>query len=318
MATPKGWYAKALTGGGANALDFIDGDSLTDLDVARVLVGNIKYEYILDADSGLTESSPDRIVPDTNPGTKVWILQIPGGTGLPRSYLAGCLLSNDTDTAHDINITAGEARDSADGADLALSSETTKQIDAVFAAGDDAGGMFTGAVGNSTWYHVFLIKKDSDGTIDAGFDTSITAANIPAGYTEYRRVGSVLTDGSANILNFIQVGDIFRWKTAILDISLANMIIAKTSYAISVPLGLKVFAWGNFSNTGNTRVQISSPDDSDGAPSETVSPLAIITTAGTTKWMSLTNVSSQISLQPHATTAGYLTTEGYIDIRGKD
>jgi len=236
---------------------------------------------------------------------------------LPNGYITGLTLSNDTDTEHDIAIAVGECRDSADGTDMARAAVLTKQIDAAFAAGDDAGGMFTGAVANTTWYHVHLIKKDSDGTIDAGFDTSITAANIPAGYTEYRRIGSVLTNGAANILNFIQVGDIFRWKTSILDISLANMIVAKTSYVISVPLGLKVLAWGNFAQPGNTRVQISSPDDTDGAPSATASPLCITTIVDATKWMSLTNASSQISLQPHATTAGYLTTEGYIDIRGR-
>ena len=75
MATPKGWYAIALTGGGADALDAIDGDSLVDLAVAKVFASNIHYEYILDADGAGSESSPNRILPDTNPGTKAWVLQ---------------------------------------------------------------------------------------------------------------------------------------------------------------------------------------------------------------------------------------------------
>jgi hypothetical protein len=72
---PKNWWSPtALTGGGAGALDAIDGNELSDLDIAHVFVNGTLYVYQLDADSGLTESVPDRIVPDTNPGTKVWVL----------------------------------------------------------------------------------------------------------------------------------------------------------------------------------------------------------------------------------------------------
>lgn len=65
----------ALTGGGASALDGINGSSLLDGDLAFVTVGNVFYAFILDDDSGATESSPDVIAPDTNPGTKRWIMQ---------------------------------------------------------------------------------------------------------------------------------------------------------------------------------------------------------------------------------------------------
>ena len=82
MATPKGWYATAKTGGGADALDAIDGDSLTDKDVAIVLENDTFYFYILDDDASGTESDPGIINPDTNPGTKSWILQTTGGDPL--------------------------------------------------------------------------------------------------------------------------------------------------------------------------------------------------------------------------------------------
>lgn len=75
MATPKLWYATARTGGGAKALDAIDGDSLTDLDVGIVLANSIFWLYLLDDDASGTESDPGIINPDTNPGTKSWILQ---------------------------------------------------------------------------------------------------------------------------------------------------------------------------------------------------------------------------------------------------
>jgi len=71
-------YVKtALTGGAAGALDEVDGDTLVDGDTALVVVGNapgIAYIYVLDDDGAAGESSPTVIVPDTNPGTKNWVL----------------------------------------------------------------------------------------------------------------------------------------------------------------------------------------------------------------------------------------------------
>jgi len=69
------YWCIALTGGTAGCLDAIDGAGLTDKDIARVIVpGDATYTYALDADSGLAESSPDIIAPDTNAGNKRWIL----------------------------------------------------------------------------------------------------------------------------------------------------------------------------------------------------------------------------------------------------
>ena len=73
----KFWPATSLTGGGFGALDKIDGDNLQDEDVAIVTtpgVTGVVYHYTLKADSGAAESSPDVIAPDSNPGTKRWIL----------------------------------------------------------------------------------------------------------------------------------------------------------------------------------------------------------------------------------------------------
>ncbi len=78
----------ALTGGGL-ALDGIDGSLLGDADVAFVMYSSVTYFYLLDADLGGAESSPDIIAPDTNPGNKRWVLQgstpIGGGGGAPSN-----------------------------------------------------------------------------------------------------------------------------------------------------------------------------------------------------------------------------------------
>jgi hypothetical protein len=65
----------AITGGGANALDGIDGAALVGNELAFVTVSGVMYDYILNATIGGAESSPDKITPDTNPGNKRWILQ---------------------------------------------------------------------------------------------------------------------------------------------------------------------------------------------------------------------------------------------------
>jgi len=119
------------------------------------------------------------------------------GTG----FITGFVPAHDTDTDHDMTITAGECRDAADTVNIESTITYAKQIDAAFAAGDDAGGMFTGAVAPSTTYHACLIQKDSTGAYDWGFDTSVSGANTPTGYTFRRRLFSIITDSSSNIVN---------------------------------------------------------------------------------------------------------------------
>jgi hypothetical protein len=76
------YWANILTGGAQYSLDALDGndatgsgDPLAEGDVAVVVTSTYVYFYRLDATSGAAESSPDVIAPDTNPGTKRWILK---------------------------------------------------------------------------------------------------------------------------------------------------------------------------------------------------------------------------------------------------
>ena len=82
MATRHVYIKTALNGGGAGSLDLMDGltggkdgEPLLEGDIAYVYVANVKYEYWLDDDLNEIEDSPSKIVPDTNAGTKVWVLQ---------------------------------------------------------------------------------------------------------------------------------------------------------------------------------------------------------------------------------------------------
>lgn len=74
------YCAYVLNGGTTGALDKIDGNDLSDKDMAIVLDQTNVYFFVLDADNGTEESDPDWqdnrvIAPDTNPGDKRWVLQ---------------------------------------------------------------------------------------------------------------------------------------------------------------------------------------------------------------------------------------------------
>ena len=244
-----------------------------------------------------------------------------------RGYISGLHLSNDTDTDHDIQFAVGVALDSTHAKMLVLTTGMAKQIDAVWAAGDDAGGLFSGAVGNNTWYHCFLIEKDSDGTIDAGFDTSPTAANIPVGYSAYRRVGSVLTNGTANIIGFKHLQDRFLWDDPPLDINSATISGTTALHTLSVPPDVRVVAIFNFScyrAAGDATVYFNTPDVNDETAAVAAAPLgagrgdeAAAQAMGTA--YILTNTSKQI--QAAADDAGRtleIATLGWIDFRGSN
>jgi len=125
-------------------------------------------------------------------------------TTLPLDYLAGYVITADAgDTAHDINYTAGAARDSTNTADIIRSSTLIKRIDANWTEGTGGGGFPSGlSLTADTLYNVFVLLKADETQVDGGFDTSISAANLLADATDYdkfRLVGNVTTDGSSNL-----------------------------------------------------------------------------------------------------------------------
>jgi len=251
------------------------------------------------------------------------------GAGLPRGYLSGMGLSNATDTAHDITVAVGEVRDNANAVDIVLASAMTKRIDATWASGSGNGGLASGvSLGNNTWYHVHAIVVS--GSADIGFDTSITAANLVANNSAsaFRRIGAVLTDGSANILNFIQDGDEFIFKAQIVNINATAIGTARVTQAVSAPLGVQTRAILGLvgqvagSNAG-VRVTLTHPDVTDATPTSQNANNAGEnssdnngTFAGGTHIV-LTNTSSQIAIRQDFNSSVSMNTNGYYDRRGQ-
>ena len=126
---------------------------------------------------------------------------------LDPGFITGYTLTNNgTDTEHDIDVAAGTARSDDDTGNVILTSAITKQIDAAFAEGTNQGGLDTGTVAADTVYHIFAISK-ADGTADALFSLSKTTPTLPSGFTLQKRIGTIATDSSSNIINdaFVQV-----------------------------------------------------------------------------------------------------------------
>lgn len=159
---------------------------------------------------------------------------------VPRGYIDGLILSNSAgDVDHDISIATGTARDSTDAYTLTLAAALIKQLDAAWAAGTNAGGLDTGSIGASAVYYVWLIRKDSDASIDALFSLSATAPTMPAGYTYKRRIGTVLTDAASKIINFIQKDDRFIYNQPIQNRATASVANTnRNAYAASAPPGM--------------------------------------------------------------------------------
>jgi hypothetical protein len=248
-------------------------------------------------------------------------------------FLAGARLkfgmdiSNNTgDATNDIDISAGGCSDST-GVYFMTGGAMTKRLDAAWAAGTNQGGIFSGAKGASTWYAVHAIRKDSDASVDYGFDTSATAANKPAGYTYYRRIGYILTDGASAILAFYKIGNRFYLTTKIQNVAATNPGTNAVLAAITVPpslLGIVSCTLATSYVTARIFALFSCPTDTDSTPSVALFDISAreqYATSGYEDWNSTEKTlqvdsSSRVRYRisySDATTIVYIMTNGWID-----
>jgi hypothetical protein len=176
-----------------------------------------------------------------------------------RNFIDGLRLENEADR-YDIEINPGMCAESGNAVMMVLAAALVKQIDAAWTAGSAAGG-FPSAGGSgitltdATWYHVFVIAK-ADGTVDAGFDSSLTAEHLlnadnagAADYVYYRRVGSVFyIDSTDKIASFKQRGDSFEFVYGLTaagwEIETFTWTVASAGYQAlkKIPPGISVLA----------------------------------------------------------------------------
>lgn len=140
-------------------------------------------------------------------------------------YVNGLVVSNNATTPNTkVDIALGQARDSTNVNDITLSASVT-----VNAATTGANGLDTGSLGNNKLYAVFVIGSSASQASTAGLlSLSGTAPALPANYDMFRRIGWVLTDGSAHFVVFQQVGNGSQ-KTMWYGTAVATDIVSGTS-----------------------------------------------------------------------------------------
>jgi len=130
-------------------------------------------------------------------------------SGLITGSIGGLLMRQSTgDPDNDIVITSGSCVDANETILMRVTGTLIKRLDAPWSEGTNDGGLASSlSVQPNRTYHVFLIAKP-DGTVDGGFDEDVSASALladgsPSGYTTYRRVGSIETDGNSRIRDFV-------------------------------------------------------------------------------------------------------------------
>lgn len=237
-----------------------------------------------------------------------------------RGEIGGLTLSNDGTLPNTVlDISTGSATSDDFTTLMALGSAYTKSVSA-WAVGTGNGGLDTGSVAASTWYHVYLIERTDTGVVDVLFSLSASAPTMPTSYTKKRRIGSFKTDASVHILPFSQNGDEFLWVTPVQDVNVATLSTTATAYALSVPLGVKVNALfsAQMSNTAvGVAVAVFSPDQTGTAASyQLVNEVASQYAGG--QFNVRTNTSQQVkAVSASASTTFVVMTQGYIDTRGR-
>lgn len=216
------------------------------------------------------------------------IERFPGGPIAPPfalKHIAGLTYANNVaDATNDLDFAIGSARSDDDTEDLILPAALTKQSDANFARGNNAGMLDTGAVGNSDYY-VFQIGGGTRRPYtDILCSLSPTAPVMPQGFYRKRIFGWFKRSGGTIVAFHTYEGAggslIFKWDSPTLDINLANTLTtARRTDAVKVPLLFSVEADMNlhtFDAAAAGFAYIYCPDMTDVAPSGTGAPQSTI------------------------------------------
>lgn len=301
-------------------LSNVSSDNTLTSDLAKTDLSNVSVDTI--SDKGIAKDDLSNV--DQSDLEEAFSFTAQGfinGLTIKRSIL---------DTSCYIEIASGVCRDAEDTCFINLSSAFTKQIDANWVEGNGLGG-FPQAISlsASTWYHVFVIFNPETGDIDAGFDTSTDASNLlsaasVAGFTKYRRVGSIQTDESFDITPFLQIGDYF-YRTRLIELNLlSGYPTTGTALIISnCPIGIRtrpllVFRMRDINDTAIAYIETWMHDDSSGEFKSIASQTGLHGGDAYNSIDSLvTDLSARIKYSVIGVTTGLasITSNGYIDDR---
>lgn len=202
-------------------------------------------------------------------------INIPAGIA---GLLQGLMMANNgSDATNDIDITSGYAADST-GVFVMNGPAYTKQLDANFAAGTNAGMRNSAVAIANTTYAIYLATTTAGAGADyyahTSSDPAIALAALQAEtggstYAYLRRVGYILRESGA-IVAFSQNGDEFL-RTAHQDINASNPGTSAVLASLRVPAGIKVRAkittmLVDATPAADTACVVTSPDQTDISP----------------------------------------------------
>lgn len=235
-------------------------------------------------------------------------------SGLIPSAMAG------TNTTAAMTIAVGVAADSTGALYIPLGSPASWAVSNGNAANGYQGGT---TLPNSSTIHMFLCKGASGVTTFASLSLTPTC---PTGFASFfRRIFSFLTTGAGAPIPFVANevaggGMLAYLTTQTLDVSAATATtVSRTLYALNVPAGVKVSWTGRtFVNTTASVCLVTSPDETDVAPSISTNPFFDVNEGTGTTYTSdrtVTNTSAQIGIRCTAAGILFLTTRGWTDAR---
>jgi hypothetical protein len=269
-----------------------------------------------------------------NDGTSSqWVLVVPGSTTstppltVVRGYIAGLTLSTPGGSGS-FTVQAGVAADSGGVAMMALAAAMTKTQN-TWTLGPGGGALDTGSLSVGQWCHVYLMRRPDTGVVDIAFSASAvvptTGGNIPAAYTQFRRIGSLRVGTGGFWTAFTQLGDEFLWGTQVQDTTNAfGGVITGVLVPLSVPSGIQVEAriQGLFtSGSAGSTILITSPDQLDTVPTLANFSLTVNTASFNGSYDLRVRTDTSRNIRVRASVAGttlWVNTYGWIDRRGRD
>jgi len=251
-------------------------------------------------------------------------------------HIFGLIMSNDAANAGTtLNVSRGCAADSQNNYLIPIESTFSKVIQSsgTWSAGAGGNGIDSGVVAANSWYNVFVIRNDSDGSGDVLLSTSISSPSLPSGYSSFRRIGSIKTSSSGQIIPFTQIDDEFIWKTAAWDVQgITTLSSTSMLLGLSVPPGLKILArlrcvmsGASSTYTAGILACVRSPDELSTQSAHFVSgsgcqmQTAISTAGSISEILVRTDTSRQVAAIASGTSQNvfHIRTVGWFDTRGR-
>lgn len=250
---------------------------------------------------------------------------------LPRGWIDGNILVNNGDTSRILDIRPGDSKDDTNSYDIRVDDIITKDMNSTWIEGQNAGMLDTGAIddGSNEWFYIFRIMDVSTWELktDILASRSLLSPLLPEGYTVKRYIGAFRTNGSSNIINFLQTDDYFKWETILFDIESGEYRnFNENIITLRVPPGIRCMATVRWTWNRSDGILISNlyEERKDGdqigefdAPLLTSLDLESITQSGENTIM--TDDQSRIRFSGEIDNGSlWLNTIAYVDYRGRN